>query len=330
MVGSSLAAGLAQNPAFSNRKVVLLEAAPEKPYQPLPPGSFTNRVSALNPHTAKFLDGLGAWNPHIAQKSHSFRRMYVWEECSPASIEFSEEEAMGHMVENDVTTAALTTVMKQQCHPDRLEVIYGARIEGVELGSCEGDNASVRLENGQRIEAGLLVGADGANSIVRRAMGGHYFAKDYHQMGVVATLTFDRPFENDTAYQKFMKEGPIAILPLSATKSSLVWTIPRSWAATLTKEWTPGEFAEKLNQSLARTSTSPLVDGANSLLTTLINSLQGGPTGQRGAGGNVRLPAVTGVENVGAFPLGTGLPQRSVASAGGAVLVGDAFHRSGH
>ena len=117
MVGSSLAAGLAQNPAFSNRKVVLLEASPEKPYQPLPPGSFTNRVSALNPHTAKFLDGLGAWNPHIAQKSHSFRRMYVWEECSPASIEFSEEEAMGHMVENDVTTAALTTVMKQQCHP---------------------------------------------------------------------------------------------------------------------------------------------------------------------------------------------------------------------
>ena len=61
--------------------------------------------------------------------------MYVWEECSPASIEFTEEgsAAVAHMVENDVTVAALTSVMKQLCQTDRLKVLYGAKIDGVEL-----------------------------------------------------------------------------------------------------------------------------------------------------------------------------------------------------
>ena len=158
------------------------------------------------------------------------------------------------------------------------------------------------MQSGQTIEAGLLVGADGANSVVRRAMGGHYFAKDYHQMGVVATLTFDRPFDNNTAFQKFMKEGPIAVLPLSPSQSSLVWTVPRSWAPAMTKEWSAGEFVDRLNQSLRKSSYNPIVEGANALLGSIIQST----IKQTKIVGPVMPPPITAVDNVAAFPLGTG------------------------
>lgn len=156
--------------------------------------------------------------------------------------------------------------------------------------------------------------------MVRRSMGGHYFSKDYHQMGVVATLTFERQFNNNTAYQKFMKEGPIAVLPLSSNQSSLVWTVPRSWAQAMTKEWSQEDFVRQINQSLDRSSANPLVEGANILLGSLLRNIK-----PHRILGPVRPPPVTGVKNVAAFPLGTGLPERSV-SPSKAVLVGDAFH----
>ena len=76
--------------------------------------------------------------------------MFVWEECSPASIEFTEESsaAVAHMVENDVTVAALTSVMKQLCQTERLKVLYGAKIDGVELSDTGEVNAQYRSTNG--------------------------------------------------------------------------------------------------------------------------------------------------------------------------------------
>jgi len=328
MVGSSLAAGLATNPALKNNRIVLLEGAPSKPFQPLPPGKFSNRVSALNPATSKFLSQIGAWQ-HIQgmERCHGFSRMFVWDECSPANIEFNaseqtsdddgdQDEHLGFMVENDITVEALTRVIKDL--PD-LQVVYGAKIDSCKVQ--DGQDPTVTLQNGHEIKAGLLVGADGANSIVRRSMSGHYFAKDYEQMGVVGTLTFDQEFDNDTAYQKFMKTGPIAVLPLSSTQSSLVWTVPRSWAKNMTKELTSDDFVAKLNQALEKVSSNPIVDGANVLLGSVIRSIR-----HNRVVGPVKPPPIVKVENLAAFPLGIGMPERPV-SRNKAVLVGDAFHR---
>ena len=88
----------------------------------------------------------------------------------------------------------------------------------------------IELENGDEIECELLVGADGGQSLVRKSLGRDkdMLAWQYHQMGLVATLQVSCDEANVTAWQRFLPSGPIALLPLGPTSSSLVWTVPKS------------------------------------------------------------------------------------------------------
>ena len=91
--------------------------------------------------------------------------------------------------------------------------------------------AVIELENGDRIESELLVGADGAQSLVRKSLDRDkdMLAWQYNQMGIVATLKISESEEpNVTAWQRFLPSGPIALLPLGPTSSSLVWTVPKA------------------------------------------------------------------------------------------------------
>lgn len=95
------------------------------------------------------------------------------------------------------------------------------------------------------------VGADGANSSVRKAMDVNVFATNYKQMGIVATLTLESVPEggNTTAWQRFLPDGPVALLPLNDQKSSLVWTTTPENAKRLVGV-SNEEFVVELNNAL--------------------------------------------------------------------------------
>ena len=118
------------------------------------------------------------------------------------------------------------------------------------------------------IKAGLVIGADGANSQVRKAMNNvKYSFKDYNQMGVVGTVTLeDSELRHDIAFQKFMPTGPIALLPLCEGKMSLVWTLPTEKAKNIRKlspEALANELNHELNKSYAKNSA---IEGLNSVV----------------------------------------------------------------
>ena len=343
MVGASLASALASSPYLSNKKVCLLEAAPPpKPKSPISNQTnnqeFSNRVSSLNPASRNLLDHIGAWKGiNDSGRCHGFNRMLVWDELSTPSIEFTGEQNIndgyiGHLVENDVTVDALTSCLKKLSNnfdqASNLQIVYGARISACDIPANKTDNGppNITLQSGEVIEAtDLLIGADGANSIVRKAMHtvDHYFNKDYHQMGIVGTISFDRSFENRTAYQKFTKTGPIAILPLSDRMSSLVWTVPRNWAKEFVK-LDPVDFGQKLNQALLENpSQSPMVQGLNMAFGTALRYFSSKPPITSHIKGPPAM--IEKVENLAAFPLGCGLPNRSIAPK--TALIGDAAHR---
>src|SRR5690606_41389745 len=74
------------------------------------------------------------------------------------------------------------------------------------------------------------VAAVWAESTLRRLAGGVVSRHDYGQRGVVAYIETQQPHE-DTAWQRFLPAGPLAVLPFADGRSSIVWTLPDARAA---------------------------------------------------------------------------------------------------
>ena len=92
---------------------------------------------------------------------------------------------------------------------------------------------TVRLADGRRLRAALLVGADGADSQVRRAVGIDWTRHDLGQAAIVATVRAERPHAR-IARQHFLPTGPLALLPLAESHSlSIVWSAETDRAHTL-------------------------------------------------------------------------------------------------
>ncbi|CAG4953612.1 unnamed protein product [Parnassius apollo] len=167
-----------------------------------------------------------------------------------------------------------------------------------------------------------MIGADGANSAVRKAMGVQYLSWNYDQMGVVATLHLSEATENTTAWQRFLPTGPIALLPLDATRSSLVWSTTHSHAKELLK--LPEEqFVDALNDALWKQyPRRSLVDTCTSWVGGCLRRAGLADGAERQLPPCVRAVAPS---SRAAFPLAFGHSTRYIAP--GVALVGDAAHR---
>lgn len=254
--------------------------------------------------------------------------MQIWESCSDASIDFDEgdgghvDDPLAYLVENDLTIKSLTEVM-ESC--PNIEVRYGAKVKSYnipkldDLKQASTDAVTIELEGGDTIDTSLLVGADGFQSLVRRTLEkeGEYVSWQYNQMGIVATLTLDSSPDcgNTTAWQRFLPNGPIALLPLDHSHSSLVWTVDKEDAPTLVK-MEENIFVEKLNSALHARSEE------QGLALAITNSIGATFGGQRG---RLSPPLVTNALGRAAFPLGFGHSPRYIGSR--TVLVGDSAHR---
>ena len=78
--------------------------------------------------------------------------------------------------------------------------------------------------NYQKLQAKLLIACDGANSAIRQMSGVGATTHDYKQVAIIANVTTEEPHEN-RAFERFTKQGPIALLPMSDSRCSLVWTL---------------------------------------------------------------------------------------------------------
>src|SRR5262249_2550694 len=124
----------------------------------------------------------------------------------------------------------------------------GAQVIEAGFSSLTINEEHVRVETTKgAIETKLIVGADGAQSAVRAAIGLTAETSGYQQTAIVATVATARPHDK-TAWQRFLRTGTLAFLPLSDGTSSIVWSADDELAKTLLAA-SPEEFARELDRA---------------------------------------------------------------------------------
>jgi 2-octaprenyl-6-methoxyphenol hydroxylase len=113
----------------------------------------------------------------------------------------------------------------------------------------QGNNeVAVRLTDGRTLTTAVLVGADGTHSRVRQLAGMSHQAHDYQQTAMIFTVTPERPTP-DTAHERFMAQGPLAVLPLQEGRAGVVW-IDRTEAIDAALALSDDALASQLQQRL--------------------------------------------------------------------------------
>ena len=199
----------------------------------MPTGAPQLRVSALTLASENILQNLGAWQHLDLNRLCSYENMQVWDKDSFGKIAFSADQVqkkqLGHIVENQAIRHSLWVQAQSSGY---IEFLAPKKIKQLVFGQQE---CFITLDDNSQLTARLVIGADGANSIVKKQANLAQTFWDYDQHAIVATVKTVLP-HNHTARQIFTPTGPLAFLPLwDAHHCSIVWSQDEPIAAELLK-----------------------------------------------------------------------------------------------
>ncbi len=279
VVGSATALGLAR----AGFRVALVEARMPRPWHAEDARDL--RVFAIAPASSRMLQGLGVWDAIRHARTHPYREMRVWDAGGEGELHFRASDigvdALGHIIEQGAIQHALWQALQRESH---VELHCPATVVAL---TQDDDGIALDLDDGVRLNPRLVIAADGADSPLRSMAGLEVQGHAYGQRAVVAYVKTEQPHA-DTAWQRFLPSGPLALLPCAEGLGSIVWTLPDSESERLL-----ACDDDHFDDELTRTFDS-------------------------------RLGAMTLASSRAAFPLRLQLAQRYVA--GRVVLVGDAAH----
>lgn len=180
------------------------------------------RVYAINQASQELLQKLGVWRQFDKNRISPYQHMYVWDAVNGAHIEFDARmiaaENLGTIIEESVLKQALLQALSLQ--KIGLTLCANNTVTAVEFSADW-----IRVNNDKNSwQAQLLMIADGGNSPCRQLLKVPLTTWSYHQDALVALITTEKAHQQ-TAYQVFNTDGPLAFLPLVDEKQcSIVWS----------------------------------------------------------------------------------------------------------
>jgi len=217
MVGASLACALAP----SGLRIAIIEAVPLKDdYQP----SYDDRGLTLSPSSKRILEHIDVWGD-ISSAISPIKKIHVSEQ---GRFGFTHLDASETNIK-DLGYVVIARVLGEALHEKILSLKNISLICPAELKSFKRNNEMMTLEisnlgYSESITTGLLVAADGSQSLVRRLADIRINKYDFGQTAIVANVTTQK-LNQATAYERFTHHGPIAFLPIGKNRSVLIFTI---------------------------------------------------------------------------------------------------------
>ena len=222
VTGLMTAALLAGGASAEALDITLVDAAPRPQFSP--DDDVALRVSAIASGTADLFASVGAWDAVALTRASAYDSMHVWDANdtpeSAVGLHFDAAEfgvaQLGFIVENVLLQHALL----QSLDDKRVTVLPNSPLRAIRKVERR---FGIELADGKQLDADLLVAADGARSFVRSAAGIETKEWPYEQTAFVTHLRPERPHQA-TAWQRFLREGPLGILPLADGRISVVWS----------------------------------------------------------------------------------------------------------
>ena len=206
--------------AKANQKVALIEAKKPifKDYDAL-----DARVVALNHQSQQLLQSIDVW-PLLEKQGvlSPYDKMFVWDNAGNGQITFDAgmipAQYLGHIVANHVIVKIAWQLLSQYSN-----INIFCPTEPMHYFNRD-NKACLELNNGQALQADLIVGADGVHSWLRQAAKIEIENISYQQSAIVAVIETEKQHEM-TAWQVFSKTGPLALLPLkNKHQCAIVWS----------------------------------------------------------------------------------------------------------
>ena len=246
LVGASLACAIAQQDKAQSIRIALIEASND--VQNFVGESFDPRVVALTQASQNLFSELDVWEDIEQVRACAYGDMHVWDGEGTAEIHFNSADVranyLGHIIENSVIVNALRKKLAQH---SQITLIQPASVESLD----NGNGVTITLNNGQTVITRLLIAADGAHSKVRELAEFETREWEYGHKAIITTVQTELPNQL-TAWQRFMRTGPLAFLPLQSINEkhfcSIVWSAKSEFADEL-MQLSDAEFNIRLAQS---------------------------------------------------------------------------------
>lgn len=210
MVGAALALAL-QNSAL---RIALIDASPLD-------SSDDHRLIALNDTSCCFFKNLGIWDA-LSSNAAAIKQIHVSHQGRFGVTRIAAHEihldALGHVVPARYINKALYAALQH------IDLIRPARLQTLTQDE-ESVTLTIAMPSGDEkiIHAKHVIGADGSHSTVRDLLGIAVDKIDYQQSAIVTVTELQRDHKQ-IAYERFLANGAIAMLPLTGRRCATIWT----------------------------------------------------------------------------------------------------------